>query len=792
MSDALRRGAEQALEALGRGFLSHPGNEDLRTEYRGGTLDPGEYLGELLRCVFRLLFLFTAEARDLLPSPQTDDRARERYARAYSVFRLRRGSGAGAGERPPPKAEGGALWESLKTVFRGLANGEPHLGLPPLAGIFERRHCLRLEAASLDDEALLCALEQLTEVGVGEDRTPMDWREITPEQLGCVYESLLDLSAEVPENGGLFMLTPGAGTKGNARRTTGSYYTPDGLVQQLLDRALEPVIAATLAAQGPEPRVEALLELAIVDPACGAGHFLVAVARRLADHVARLQQKGASRPEARQEALRSVIRQCLYGVDLNPMAVELCKISLWLEAADPGLPLTFADSHLQCGNALLGAPPDLVGRDSPTGDGEADPPGLGADPWCAALLQQKEASHELAAQYSVFHWQLRFAVVFARGGFDVVLGNPPWIAHAGRAAQGLPPSLKSFYQRNYAAFAGYPTTHGMFTTLAARCLRPRGYLGLVVPSSLSDLDGYVPTRRAHDALCEFPEELVDFGEGQFPGVTQPCMALVSRRCVSGRRDAEPGSPWPVERPDLDDCARGLLERLSRMAPLPAELFGERGLQSNRALAVHFRECAEPSGRFSTPIREGVDVLPFQLLPPRLHVDRMALGGSLRSAEAFAAVRVLIRQTARYPIAALSDGIAFRNSLVAAFDSPAWPGPALVALLNSALVRWLHYQRFRDARQPVLPQLKIAHLRAIPAPPDVGSGERERLCHLGCVLTENGGAGAASLRFEVDALVATLFGLSAAERALVSGWHERYGTIRSRLSRRVRAAGRNPV
>jgi len=292
----------------------------------------------------------------------------------------------------------------------------------------------------------------------------------------------------------------------------------------------------------------------------------------------------------------------------------------------------------------------------------------------------------------------------------------------------------------------------------------------VIPSSLSELGGYRPTRLAHDRLCSFPGELVDFGEGQFPGVTQPCMALVSQRMPDGRTDAALGEPWPMKRPDLDDTARKILDRLGKLPCLPPELFGERGVQSDKSLAGHFFETAVPVGRFTTPIREGTDVREFQRMQPRIHVDRAALGPRIRDAEQFQAVRIVVRQTARYPIAALSDGCAFRNSLLAVFENDTWPAPALVALLNSALIRWLHYMRFRDARQPVMPQVKIGHLRAIPMPSTLSSTATKQLFGFGQRISERNQGFSKHERDELDTLVFDVYRLDDEERRLVATWH----------------------
>lgn len=531
--DRLRDGVKAALLSLGNGFLAHPDSVALRGALTAGTLTKEAYFQQLLRLVYRLIFLLTAEERELLhPADRTlaSDAAKQLYARGYSVARLReRAVRRTAHDRYSDQ------WLGLRIVFRALANGEPRLGLPALLGLFAPTQTPDLDTATVDNSALLSAMFDLSWIRQAGTLSRVNWRDMGPEELGSVYESLLELVPVVSLTGATvtrFHFATGDETKGNARKTSGSYYTPDSLVQVLLDSALEPVIAETIAAH-PGKEVEGLLSLAIVDPACGSGHFLLSAARRLAVHVARLRVKATpSAPEYR-HALRQVIARCIYGVDLNPMAVELCRVALWMEAMEPGRPLTFLEPHIRHGNALLGTTPELMEKGIPdaawepiegddrkvasalkkrngkeaTGqttmaslwskpavtEGEelatavaeldaASDEDAGslvakesrwaqilasgafrhqkfvADAWCAAFVWPKPAgggpvveaaptmalwrdlrdqkgtppaltvttTEELAEQYDFFHWHLAFPTVFARGGFDVVLGNPPW------------------------------------------------------------------------------------------------------------------------------------------------------------------------------------------------------------------------------------------------------------------------------------------------------------------------------------------------------------------------------
>ena len=133
---------------------------------------------------------------------------------------------------------------------------------------------------------------------------------------------------------------------------TQSHYTADDLVQPLIQHSLDHLITARLEAADPEA---ALLDLRVADIACGSGHILLAAARRIATELAvvRTGEEQPS-PSAYRTALRDAISQCIYGVDVNPLAVELCKVALWLEAHVPGQPLNFLDHHVKCGNAIVG------------------------------------------------------------------------------------------------------------------------------------------------------------------------------------------------------------------------------------------------------------------------------------------------------------------------------------------------------------------------------------------------------------------------------------------------------
>ncbi len=661
--DNLRNNVETAIAILGQGFLE-AGNAALQERLHAGALPLQDYFHQLLRLVYRLIFCFVAEDRGLIHAPGTPEDVRNRYQKYYSMQRLRnlarRMSGTGHAD----------LYEGLKLTMRmfGSKEGCAGLGISPMGGFLWSPGAVPdLMDARLSNDCLLEAVRALAFISApgisGSSRMrPVDYRHLGARELGSVYESLLELHPELSGKG--FTICDAAG---NERKKTGAYYTPAQLITSLLETALDPVIARACRSENPE---DELLRLKILDPACGSGHFLLDAARRVAERLAAQRSGDADpSPAAVQEALRDVVSRCIYGVDINPMSVELCKLSLWMEAMEAGKPLSFLDHHIVCANSLLGTTPELVRKGLPDeafaaldGDDKAAVSALkkrnraelsllrqednlfaeeyGAavqaihalasakdfdampsdtleqveakedafkkykssdeyrkkkklcDMWCAAFVAPKlsdgspentagitqneirrfctgkELPEELdaliekaAEDYQFLHWHIAFPEVMAKGGFDVVLGNPPWekikiqekewfaarvpaIANALNAAErkrmiaGLQKSDPALYQafkdvlrvsagashfiRNSGRYplcgCGDINMYAVFAENMRNAVNERGRVGCIVPSGIATDD---TTKRFFQNMVEKKSliSLFDFeNKGIFPGV----------------------------------------------------------------------------------------------------------------------------------------------------------------------------------------------------------------------------------------------------------------------------------
>jgi hypothetical protein len=347
--DSLRIGVEKAMVELGSGFLEHRDGARLREALRSGTLKLEEYHQQVLRLVYRMLFLFAVEDRKLLHPKTAKTEQVELYAEGYSLARLRERSIRHCQDRYDD------IWDSLKVTFKGLATGQEALGLPPLGSLFAEEQCAELVKSNISNRRLLNAIRAIAWFRENDALVPVNYKSMGTEELGSVYESLLELTPYVDESGkgfGFIKADEEEG-KGNNRKTSGSYYTPDSLVQQLLDTTLDPVVADRLTGKSTkEEKEKAILSITVIDPACGSGHFLLGAARRLAEKLAAIRAEGGEATDYRR-ALRDVIAHCIHGVDRNPMAIQLAKVALWLEGYVADKPLSFLDHHLVVGDSIL-------------------------------------------------------------------------------------------------------------------------------------------------------------------------------------------------------------------------------------------------------------------------------------------------------------------------------------------------------------------------------------------------------------------------------------------------------
>lgn len=353
----LRGCVEEALRQLGKGFVAHPKNTMLRQKLDSGELTTDAYFQQVLRLVYRMLFLLTAEDRNFALFPAAEYKTgRSLYDKGYSISSLR--------ERARFKRNHdhhGDAWQQLLITFSGFANGQPALAQPALGGLFAENKCPDIGTCELQNRYFYEALYKLCYFEQSNSLVRINYRDMNTEEFGSVYEALLELTPQLHTQGQWSFSFQGDAegeqtASGNARKLSGAYYTPDSLVQELIKSALVPVIEDRLKGKvNQADKRGAILSITVCDPACGSGHFLLGAARRLAAELAQIDaDKDQPTEEHYRHALRDVLANCIFGVDRNPMSVELAKVAMWIEGVEPGKALSFLDHHIVCGDALLG------------------------------------------------------------------------------------------------------------------------------------------------------------------------------------------------------------------------------------------------------------------------------------------------------------------------------------------------------------------------------------------------------------------------------------------------------
>lgn len=364
--NGLSLAVQTTMETIGNAVLTSEGegNDALREAFANGTMDATQLNKELIHFIYRLLFLFIIEDRGLVyqipDSPDAPDykqlcQWQDIYKKFYAASRLRHLSELAYLKQ----RQYSDLWQGLMDTFHLFEPdtfGEK-LGIKPLGGVLFGTETLHwLKQCQVSNKDLLAAFSALNEFeDERQQKVKINYTSLDVEEFGSVYEGILEMRPFVQ---------PGVAASdwqfgfvgGLDRQSTSSYYTRPDLVQNLIKTTLEPVIKEKIAAQTTtEEKVKALLNMKVCDAASGSGHIVLAMARTIAWYICTLRT-GEDNPASLdyRQALREVISRCVYAVDYNPDAVELCKVVLWIEGYCAGKPLSFLDHHIRCGNSVLG------------------------------------------------------------------------------------------------------------------------------------------------------------------------------------------------------------------------------------------------------------------------------------------------------------------------------------------------------------------------------------------------------------------------------------------------------
>jgi hypothetical protein len=457
------------------GAARRPTDDELRNIYE-----------PTLTLLYRLLFLLYAESRELLP-------ARETPYCAGSLTTIAEAIAAAAGNFGAETA----LYDRVQRLCAAIDRGDAALNVPRYGGgLFvtmpdasnrrEQRVARFLAMNKVPDRFLAAAIDALARDGDDETSSPgcIDYESLAVRHLGSIYEGLLEFKLRVADGAGPPMRGKPAEAvvpKGQVylsndkaeRKAGGSYYTPEAIVKYIVEQTVGPALsekldtvqaefaAGTTYESHPEI-VEQLFDFRVLDPAMGSGHFLVEAADFITNRLLAFLNQFAANPVGRLldrsrheivESLRDqgitvaadklthknllkrhVLERCIYGIDLNPMAVELAKASLWIDAFAIGMPLSLLDRNLRCGNSLIG--PALEGF----------------------------------------------------SGFDAVVGNPPYAGHKGDFDAA---PLKTLY----AVCRSNPNPAAAFLEYGFRVLRKNGRLGMLVPKSIQYVESWKSSRQ---------------------------------------------------------------------------------------------------------------------------------------------------------------------------------------------------------------------------------------------------------------------------------------------------------
>ena len=415
LGEDLQDNVFRALRVLGKGFVE---SNDLDFDPE----DPDSFGADELKeqslvLLYRLMFVLYAESRGLIDPDDPD--ASDEYHEYFSLEAKREeildeveGMDVESGEAFTEEYSrfSTSIWGRLSELFELIDEGEESLDIPPYnGGLFSREDHSFLTNHEVKDPYIAEVIYWLstTENEAGE-HVPADYADLDTRHLGSIYEGLLEHEfriadaegvAAVSEDGGQVWKPASEVTAADAveiveegglyvvndegeRKATGAYYTPDYVVTYIVEETVDPLIDeidADLRDRGLEPSDreyfaefwQEVQDLTVLDPAMGSGHFLTKATGYLTEQVMEVVREQEIQSYDEQYIRREISKECIYGVDLNGMAVELSKLSMWLETLAADQPLAFLDHHLKAGNSLVGSDiTEVLSDDTEESDGQ--------------------------------------------------------------------------------------------------------------------------------------------------------------------------------------------------------------------------------------------------------------------------------------------------------------------------------------------------------------------------------------------------------------------------------------
>jgi hypothetical protein len=637
----------------------------------------------------------------------------------------------------------GSLWHRLVRHFRALDRRPPGI-VPFFNGNLFKPHFS--EELAVGDAWLAGFLDD-----IGDDESPYLFNVISVEILGTIYERFLGKVIR-PQGRGVTIED-----KPEVRKAGGVYYTP----RYIVDYIVEQTVGKLLAGQPPEKT----LALRLLDPACGSGSFLLRVFERVCEH---WQQWLTAHPGKRRKEWcwtdpqtkdvhltaslkRRILTANIYGVDLDPGAVEVTQLSLYLKMLENENRNTLArerdlfagedepallpplQDNIKCGNSLIASDFSLVPDD--------------------------------LVRVRAFDWPVQFDAIMRGGGFDAIAGNPPWID-----IKGFDPEQTDYFFRTYATVENRMNVYAIFMHRAIELLKPSGRLGFITPNSFLTQSSYAKLR---SKLIAFQiQDIVRTPDNVFEGVsaeiaisvyrkakpTHPAQVLIYPATASidrvGSNTAQKAtrisqSEWAKDASGifnlhLDAGTQSLLGKIVKAGVPLFELcefclgltpYDKAKGHSKSQIQERVFHATSPKGKTWKPLLEGADITRYFIgFGGAEYINYGSWLGAPRDRKFFTEPRIVVRQIISGDPSRIYAGYTaeelYNTQIGFNLLSRSGKGESLkfvLAILNSRLITWFHRQRFLDPNKTAFQKILIQDAKTFPiAPLDLAkSADRAR-------------------------------------------------------------------